>query len=148
MFPAIPDALPAQAADEIGRAPAFDFDAPDSAKGAFVLVDGGPRERTGREAVKQWFELMLRQKPGGVPIYRLEGARQPGVSREVLGRHMPDGWVQAELERSIRDTASFCPAVRTVDSFVFTRLRRGLEVQFTVCLVNGDTEEIRTSIER
>ena len=68
IFPSIPSAVPAQAAEEIGRVPAFDM-----AGRRFLLVDGGLVERRGREAVKQWFELALRQQPGRVPIYQKIG---------------------------------------------------------------------------
>lgn len=64
-FPMIPEAIPAQAAAEIGRVPAFDMEAR-----RFLLVDGTLVERTGQEAVRQWFELALRQQPDRVPIYR------------------------------------------------------------------------------
>ena len=51
MFPTVPGRIPAQAAEEIGRVPAFD-----SGTSRFLLVDGALMERTGREAVRQWFD--------------------------------------------------------------------------------------------
>ena len=48
-FPMIPEAIPAQAAAEIGRVPAFDMEAR-----RFLLVDGKLVERTGQEAVRQF----------------------------------------------------------------------------------------------
>ena len=95
IFPVIPTDIPAQAAETVGRSPAFAFDSTSSRRGAFQLVDGALVERTGREAVKQWFELMLRQKPGAIPVYRTDSASQPGVDRTMLDRRMPEGWVQA-----------------------------------------------------
>lgn len=62
MFPTVPGRIPAQAAEEIGRVPAFD-----SGTSRFLLVDGALVERTGREAVRQWFDLMLRQQPNRCP---------------------------------------------------------------------------------
>lgn len=147
IFPVIPTDIPAQAAETVGRSPAFAFDSTSSRRGAFQLVDGALVERTGREAVKQWFELMLRQKPGAIPIYRTDSASQPGVDRTMLDRRMPDGWVQAEIERQVRETAAFCPAVRAVDSFVFTRLRRGLQVEFTAYLHTDETVEVSTYVD-
>ena len=146
IFPVIPTDIPAQAAETIGRAPAFVW-AENGRGGAFQLVDGALVERTGREAVKQWFELMLRQKPGAIPIYRVDGTTQPGVNRTMLDRHMPAGWVQAEIERQVRETAAYCPAVRTVDSFVFTRLRRGLQVEFTARLHTDETVEVSVNVD-
>lgn len=146
IFPVIPTDIPAQAAETIGRTPAFVW-AENGRGGAFQLVDGALVERTGREAVKQWFELMLRQKPGAIPIYRTDSSSQPGVDRTMLDRRMPEGWVQAEIERQVRETAAFCPAVRAVDSFVFTRLRRGLQVEFTAYLHTDETVEVSTYVD-
>lgn len=146
IFPVIPTDIPAQDAETIGRAPAFVWNE-NGRGGAFQLVDGALVERTGREAVKQWFELMLRQKPGAIPIYRTDSSSQPGVDRTMLDRRMPEGWVQAEIERQVRETAAFCPAVRAVDSFVFTRLRRGLQVEFTAYLHTDETVEVSTYVD-
>lgn len=147
IFPVIPTDIPAQAAETVGRSPAFAFDSTSSRRGAFQLVDGALVERTGKEAVRQWFELMLRQKPGAIPVYRTDRSSQPGVDRTMLDRRMPDGWVQAEIERQVRETAAFCPAVRAVDSFVFTRLRRGLQVEFTAYLHTDETVEVSTYVD-
>ena len=147
IFPVIPTDIPAQAAETIGRVPAFEFDSSRSWRGAFQLVDGALKERTGREAVRQWFELMLRQKPGAVPVYRTDSTSQPGVDRTMLTMHLPEGWVRAEIERQVRETAAFCPAVRTVDSFVFTRLRRGLQVEFTAHLHADETVEVTAYVD-
>ena len=106
-FPMIPEAIPAQAAAEIGRVPAFDMEAR-----RFLLVDGTLVERTGQEAVRQWFELALRQQPDRVPIYRTSGEKRYGIDRGVLETKLPSGYAEAELERSVRATASCCPAVR------------------------------------
>lgn len=146
IFPVIPTDIPAQAAETIGRVPAFVWNQ-NGRGGAFQLVDGALVERMGREAVKQWFELMLRQKPGAIPIYRTDSSSQPGVDRTMLDRRMPEGWVQAEIERQVRETAAFCPAVRAVDSFVFTRLRRGLQVEFTAYLHTDETVEVSTYVD-
>ena len=147
IFPVIPTDIPAQAAETVGRSPAFAFDSTSSRRGAFQLVDGALVERTGKETVRQWFELMLRQKPGAIPVYRTDSSSQPGVDRTMLDRRMPDGWVQAEIERQVRETAAFCPAVRAVDSFVFTRLRRGLQVEFTAYLHTDETVEVSTYVD-
>lgn len=146
IFPVIPTDIPAQAAETIGRVPAFVWNE-NGRGGAFQLVDGALVERMGREAVRQWFELMLRQKPGAIPIYRTDSSSQPGVDRTMLDRRMPEGWVQAEIERQVRETAAFCPAVRAVDSFVFTRLRRGLQVEFTAYLQTDETVEVSTYVD-
>ena len=102
MFPTVPGRIPAQAVEEIGRVPAFD-----SETSRFLLVDGALVERTGREAVRQWFDLMLRQQPNRVPIYRTEsGAAGIGVDRQMIGSKLPSGLIAAEIERNVRETAS------------------------------------------
>lgn len=141
VFPVIPEELPATNADSIGRSPAFVFQ-DDGRAGRFQLVDGALVERQSVEAVKQWLELMLRQKPGRVPIYCVDGVVQPGVEQTSTDRRAPEGWIYAEIERNIRDTASFCPAIRTVDNFEFTRVRRGVEVRFTVHTRTGESGEV------
>ena len=127
-------------AAEVGRVPAFDFD--ERGRGAFRLVDGALVERSGVEAVKQWFSLMLRQPPDAIPVYRTDASTALGVDRTLLGKRAPLGFVTAEVERQVRETAAFNPAVRTVDSFVFTRLRRGLQVVFTAHLRTGEDTEV------
>ena len=141
VFPVIPDELPAQIADSIGRSPAFVFHA-DGRAGSFELIDGAVREVHGVAAVRQWLDMMLRQKPGAVPIYRTSGTVQPGVDAANLDRKVPEGYVFAEIERNVRETAVFCPAIRTVGDFSFSRARRGVEVRFTVWLHTGEQEEV------
>ena len=139
VFPVIPEELPAQVAESIGRSPEFVFHE-DGRSGSFRLLDGALVERQGVEAVKQWLELMLRQKPGAIPIYRTSGTTQPGVEAVSLDRRVP------EIERNVRETAAFCPAIRSLDSFKFTRVRRGVEVRFTVRLHTGESEEVTTFV--
>ena len=102
VFPVIPEELPAQVAESIGRSPAFVFHE-DGRSGRFQLIDGALVERQGVKAVKQWLELMLRQKPGAIPIYRTSGTTQPGVEAVSLDRRVPEGWIFAEIERNVRE---------------------------------------------
>ena len=127
-------------AAEVGRVPAFDFD--ERGCGAFRLVDGALVERSGVEAVKQWFDLMLRQLPDAIPVYRTDASTTLGVDRTLLQTRAPLGFITAEIERQVRETAAFNPAVRAVDSFVFTRLRRGLQVEFRALLRTGEQTEV------
>ena len=141
VFPVVPEELPAQAAESIGRSPAFLFRA-DGRAGSFQLVDGALVERTGLAAVRQWLELMLRQRPGAVPIYRTGGTSQPGVEALSLDRRVPEGYIYAEIQRNVEDTAKFCPAIRQVSDFSFSRERRGVRCAFTVTLHTGESEEV------
>lgn len=137
VFPVIPSDIPAQAADTVGRSPDFDH-----AAQAFRVVDGAVCEVMGRDAVRQWITRMLRQQPGKTPIYRTDSETQPGVDRSLLGQRLPDGLIRAEVERNIRETLAFCPAIRTADRFTFTRNGRGLEVSFAVYLRTGEELEV------
>ena len=142
MFPTVPGRIPAQAVEEIGRVPAFD-----SETSRFLLVDGALVERTGREAVRQWFDLMLRQQPNRVPIYRTEsGAAGIGVDRQMIGSKLPSGLIAAEIERNVRETASFCPAVRAVRDFSVTRRGRSCHVEFTAELYTDETLEVQMDV--
>ena len=146
IFPEISGEVPAQAAETIERSPEFVFNE-NGRLGEFRLTDGKLNERTGAKAVRQWFELMLRQQPGAVPIYRVEVSTQPGVDRSLLGKKVSPGFIYAEIQRNVEETAAFCPAVRSVDSFEFTRLRHGLEVYFTARLHDGESVEVSSVIE-
>jgi len=128
---------------EIGRVPAFSFE--DGEK--FMLLDGGVVERKAIEAVKQWFELMLRQQPGKIPIYRTGKNDEPGIDRTLLRQDLPFGFVCAEVERQVRATAAYCPAVRELQSFKFTRLRHGLEVAFTARLFTDESVEVNAYVQ-
>lgn len=141
MFPLIPDSIPRQTGDSIGRVPAFD-----STSNRFLLVDGALVERTGREAVQQWFDLMLRQQIDRIPIYRTNGETKLGVDREMLGSRLPSGLITAEIERNVRETASFCPAVRAVRDFTVTRRGRACHVEFTAELYTNETLEVSADV--
>lgn len=141
MFPLIPDTVPRQTGDSIGRVPAFD-----STSNRFLLLDGALVERTGREAVQQWFDLMLRQRIDKVPIYRTDGETKLGIDREMLGSRLPSGLITAEIERNVRETASFCPAVRAVRDFTVTRRGRACHVEFTAELYTNETMEVSADV--
>lgn len=141
MFPDIPTNVPAQTADSIGRVPAFD-----STTDRFLLRDGALVERTGRAAVQQWFDLMLRQQIDRVPIYTTDNGVKLGVDRGLLGQHLPNGLATAEIERNVRETASYCPAVRTIRDLTVSRRGRACHVEFTAVLHNGETVEVSADV--
>ena len=92
------------------------------------------------------YDLALRQQPGRVPIYRSESSRQYGISRAILGEKLPSGYAVAELERSVRETASFCPAVREIQDFSATRRGRTCQVSFTAVLYTEETVEVSVDV--
>ncbi len=141
MFPVTPEEIPRQAGTEIGRAPAFDHQ-----HSRFLTVDGALEERTGRAAVAQWIDLMLRQQIGKVPIYRTEGETRIGVDRGMLGGKLPTGLITAELERNVRETLSFCPAIRAVEGFTVARRGKACHVSFTARLYDESTLEVEQDV--
>lgn len=141
MFPIIYAGIPAQPAEDIGRVPVFDA----SAK-RFRLTDGALQECSGRAAVQQWFNLMLRQQIGRVAIYRTEGDRKIGIDRSVLGARLPSGLAAAEIERNVRETASFCPAVQGIRDFSIKRIGDACVIEFTAVLHTGESVEVKTDV--
>ena len=142
LFPVIPSDIPAQAAENIGRVPAFDAE-----RQRFLLVDGALQERNGRDAVQQWFDLMLRQQIDRVPIYRTGGEIKLGIDRGLIGSHLPSGMAAAEIERNVRETASFCPAVRAIRDIKVSRSGRACVVEFTAVLHDGESVEVKTDVQ-
>lgn len=141
MFPTIPDTIPAQASGDIGRVPAFD-----SGESLFLMRDGALIERSGLEAVRQWIDLMLRQQVDRVPIYRTGADTKIGIDRSLLGSRLPTGLMAAEVERNVRETLSYCPAIRAVRDFKITRRGRACHVEFTAVLNSGDTVEVTKDV--
>lgn len=137
MFPVIAAEIPPQAGTDIGRAPAFD-----SAANEFLTRDGALVERTGVAAVQQWFDLMLRQKIDKVPIYRTGNQTRIGIDQSVIGQHLPNGMAAAEIERNVRETASYCPAVRAIRDLTVRRVGRACRVEFTAVLYTEETVEV------
>lgn len=90
---------------------------------------------------------MLRQQPDRVPIYRTEaGAAGIGVDRQMIGSKLPSGLIAAEIERNVRETASYCPAVRAVRDFEVTRQGRRCHVAFTAVLYDAETVEVSADV--
>ena len=95
----------------------------------------------------QWFDLLLRQQPGLVTIYATEeGAPGLGIDREMLGSKLPSGLITAEIERNVRETASYCPAVRAIRDLTVKRKGRSCHVEFTAELYTNETLEVSTDV--
>lgn len=142
MFPVFPSDIPAQTATDIGRVPAFD-----STTNRFLTVDGALKERSGVAAVRQWIDLMLRQQIDRVPIYCTSADAKLGIDRDLLGTRLPSGLVVAELERNVRETMSYCPAIRTVRDLTVSRRGRACHVEFTAVLYDEETVEVSTDVQ-
>jgi len=97
----------------------------------------------GKESVRQWFNLMLRQRPRLTPIYNFENS-PPGIDIIKL-YDLPHHLMTAEIQRQIVNTSKYCPSVEYVGNFKFTRTGRDLLVEFTAALVGG--EEVRITYD-
>lgn len=95
---------------------------------------------TGEPAIRQWFELMLRQRPGLTPIYNYEH-NKPGIDIIKL-YELPYHVMTAEVQRHVEITASYNPAVNRVAEFRFSRKKRQLTVEFKAYLNNGEEVEV------
>lgn len=111
-----------------------------------LFKDGELMEQliTGEAGIQQWFELMLRQRPGLTPIYNYE-TDPPGIDIIKLYDH-PYHIMIAEIQRNIETTAGYNPAVRSVDGFSFSKFGRSLTVNFTAHLRSGTEVEITYDI--
>lgn len=141
LFPAVPSEIPAQAAQTVGRSPVYD-----SAAGRFLVRDGALAECSGAQAVRQWIELALKQQIDWVPIYRTNGEARIGIDRQLMGSKLPSGLAAAELERNVRETLSFCPAIRAVRDMNVRRSGRACEISLTAVLYDGQSVEVSTHV--
>jgi len=109
------------------------------------ITDEGLSEEivNGKAAVKQWLDLMLRQRPGLVDVYNFDDA-SVGVDRLAVN-NLPKAVMLAEIQRGIVETAKLCPCITSVDGFSFNRGRRSLYFEFTVHLYSG--EEVTMSYD-
>lgn len=109
------------------------------------ITDEGLSEEivNGKAAVKQWLDLMLRQRPGLVAVYDYDDA-SVGVDRLAVN-NLPKAVMLAEIQRGIVETAKLCPCITSIDGFSFNRSRRTLYFEFTVHLYDG--EEVTMSYD-
>ena len=81
------------------------------------------------------------------------GNEGEGVSRLVLencdfGVKLPQGLAAAELERGVRETASYNPAVREIRELRLSREGRTCVVEFTAVLHTGESVEVNVDVQR
>lgn len=115
----------------MGRSFLFDFKT-----GQHQIVDGAVVECDELTAIKQWLELMVQTTLDKYQVYKDTGF---GTSAETfIGRRtLPKGFVASELEREIKESCLLCPAIERAAEFQITRTTRGMQIAFTVYLVNG-----------
>lgn len=120
----------AEAAQEaVGVAFPFDWE-----QDAYPMEAGSPAEVTGVEAVKTWFQLVLRTRRGRYAIYPADF----GCSTlDLIGKKMPRGYRLSELRRELAESAVYCPVIRDISTLVYN----GTAIECTVTLDMDGTEQ-------
>lgn len=109
--------------------------------GQHVMENGTPVEITGRDAVAQWLELLVRTRLDKYEVYRDTGFGH--TAEKYLGfRELPRGFIESEFKREIEEASKLNPAIASVSNFSAVRTTRGLDVYFTAHLKNGDSVEV------
>lgn len=125
----------------IGRAFVFDYNTR-----KFTLSDGSVMECTGIGALKQWSQLLLHTLPDSAAIYQIysdTAAFGVALDRLIGRRYLPTEFVQAEIERQIREACVLNPAIASVSDFKFSRHDvHTMQVAFTVHTVSDESEEV------
>lgn len=89
----------------------------------------------GTAAVKQWADLMLRQRPGLTPVYNYDNA---SVGVDSVGvTSLPKAIAYAEIQRYVAETMKLLPCAGSVSGFRFTRVKGGLRIDFVLNLDDG-----------
>ena len=139
---ALADTLTVEPADELtlevgrgGRVPA------DGANLALRAANA-LREATG---VQKGARLWLGKR---IPVAAGMGGGSADAAAVLVGlnRLWGCGLSEAELERSVRETASFCPAVRSIQDVSISRRGRACRVEFTAVLHTGETVEVSQDV--
>ena len=126
----------AEISSRIGRSFLFNFET-----GQHEIIDGAVAECDELTAIKQWLRLMVNTAIDKYQVYKDTGF---GTSAEkFIGRRtLPQGFVASELEREIKESCLLCPAIDRAGDFKITRTIRGMQIAFTVYLVNSDVLEV------
>lgn len=98
----------------------------------------------GETAIRQWVDVMLRQRPGLTPVYDFVDA--PVGVNSVGVSNLPKAVMLAEIQKNVKDTMTLNPCVLGVENFAFTRGRRGLRIEFGLLLNNGQEVNIAYDI--
>ena len=134
--------------DEIpfnGTALLFDFK-----KNDFVTENGRIITATGRKAVECWLEKLIRTKKFHFKIY--ENNNKDDVVdyavtiMSLLGGVYPPGYVEAEIEREIREAAVKNPYIDDLVSWSFEREGSSLIINFTVLINGGESFEMEVDL--
>lgn len=120
------------------KAPTLDKIMIDDLGRTLELTDEGLTETLvkGETAVRQWFQIMLGQRPGLTQVYDFDD-KAVGVDPMPL-YDLPRAVAYAEIERNIKETAALNPVIVAVSGFDFERGKKTLTVSFTATLYSGE----------
>lgn len=121
-------------ASNVGKSFLFDF-----SKGDFSVTDGKLQEINNIEALKLWIEKVLRTEKFKFGIY--EGTDY-GITdiKELLVSGFPLQFIQAEIEREVKETLLKNNQIKYVGNFKFEYNRRLLTVKFDCSTIYGQIE--------
>ncbi|MBN1079262.1 DUF2634 domain-containing protein [Clostridium botulinum] len=112
----------------------FDFN-----KGDFNVADGKLQEINNLEALKLWIEKVLKTTKYKFAIY--EGVDY-GITdlKELITSGLPLQFIQAEMEREVKETLIKNSNIKSVQNFKFERNKRLLNVSFDCITVYGTVD--------
>lgn len=128
-----------------GTALLFDFK-----KNEFVTENGRIVTVTGRKAVECWLEKLIRTEKFYFRVY--EKSDEDDVEdyavtiMSLLGRVYPPGFIEAELEREIREAAIKNPYIDDLVEWSFEREGSRLVINFTVLINDGTSFEMEVDL--
>lgn len=117
-----------------GKSFLFDF-----SKGDFNIVDGKLQEINNLEALKLWIEKVLKTTKYKFKIY---DSVDYGIAdlKELITSGFPLQFIQAEIEREIKETLVKNNQIKSVENFKFERNKRLLTVSFDCYTIYGTVE--------
>ena len=128
-----------------GTALLFDFK-----KNDFVMENGRIVTVTGRKAVECWLEKLIRTEKFRFRIYENESADDvvdyAVTIMTLLGGVYPPGYIEAEIEREIREAAVKNPYIDDLVSWSFERDGSRLVINFTVLINDGESFEMEVPL--
>lgn len=117
-----------------GKSFSFDF-----STGDFNVVDGKLQEINNIEALKLWIEKVIKTTKYKFKIY---DSSDYGITdlKELITSGFPLQFIQAEIEREVKETLLKNSNIKTVQNFEFERNKRLLTVKFDCYTIYGTVE--------
>ena len=121
----------------LGKSFLFDFNT-----GQFALNDGKLVEIDGLEALRLRINKLLKTEKFKFKIYEKEEENEYGVVLlDLINSGNSQIFIQAEIERTIKEALEKDIEILNIDNFIFSREKRNLIINFEVESVYGTTLE-------